>query len=67
MISYSYKKQGDGRDSWTVTETDDNGQLINRYMVYEDPTVKPVPNVDVIKLLQSLSPEEITQIKQILQ
>jgi hypothetical protein len=30
---YTYKKQGDGRDSWTCEEP--NG---NKYMVYEDPT-----------------------------
>jgi hypothetical protein len=30
---YTYKLQGDGRDSWTCEEP--NG---NKYMVYEDPT-----------------------------
>ena len=34
---YTYKLQGDGRDSWTVVEKDDNGNIINKYMVYEKP------------------------------
>lgn len=63
---YVYKKQGDGRDSWTCIEKDEQGNEVNRYMVYENPEVKPVPVVDVVKLLQSLSPEELTAIKEIL-
>lgn len=34
---YIYKKQGDGRDSWIVIEKDDNGNIINKYMIYEKP------------------------------
>jgi len=33
---YTYKKQGDGRDSWTCEETK-NGVLINKYMIFECP------------------------------
>ena len=33
---YTYKKQGDGRDSWRV-EVYENGVLIECYMVYEKP------------------------------
>ncbi len=33
---YTYKKQGDGRDSWTCEEIE-NGQVINKYMVFELP------------------------------
>jgi len=33
---YTYKEQGDGRDSWRV-EVYDNGVLIDCYMVYEKP------------------------------
>jgi len=33
---YTYKKQGDGRDSWRV-EVYDNEILIDCYMVYEKP------------------------------
>ena len=33
----TYKKQGDGRDSWRIDEIE-NGEMINSYMVYEDPT-----------------------------
>lgn len=60
-VLYS-KKQGDGRDSWCVRDTESNSV----YMVYEDPTQKPVPTVDVVKLLQSMSPEELNAVKQIL-
>jgi hypothetical protein len=34
---YKYKKQGDGRDSWKVVEKDEQGKVLNVYMVYEDP------------------------------
>lgn len=66
MTTYEYKRQGDGRDSWTVTETDQNGNVLNKYMVYEDPNKPAVPNVDVVALLQSLPQEQIEQIRQIL-
>lgn len=32
----TYKKQGDGRDSWRIDEIE-NESVINSYMVYEDP------------------------------
>ena len=31
---YTYKSQGDGRDSWLVVEKDDSGNIINKYMTY---------------------------------
>lgn len=60
---YTYKLQGDGRDSWTVSEFDENDNLVNKYMVYEDPT-KPKPTA--IETILNASPEEIEQIKQLL-
>lgn len=33
---YTYKKQGDGRDSWRCDEIE-NGVVVNSYMVYELP------------------------------
>lgn len=46
---YTYKKQGDGRDSWVVEEPDGN-----RYMVYEDPTKDQLSLTDeqVLQLFQ---------------
>lgn len=35
-ISYKYELQGNGADSWVKSEYK-NGQLSNRYMVYENP------------------------------
>ncbi|MFN8317135.1 MAG: hypothetical protein U0T32_11880 [Chitinophagales bacterium] len=32
-----YKLQGNGSDSWTVTEYDSNGVVVAKYMVYERP------------------------------
>lgn len=32
---YIYKKQADGRDSWTCIEKDEKGNVINKFMVYE--------------------------------
>lgn len=60
---YQYKLQGDGRDSWTVSEYDDNDELINKYMVYEDPT-QTIGTA--LRAVLSATPEEIEQIKQIL-
>lgn len=61
-----YKAQGDGRDSWEIKEFDDEGQLISAYMIYEDPYILPIPSVDVLGLLKSLSSKELIQIKQLL-
>lgn len=58
MERYIYKKQGDGRDSWLDTETNQ--------MVYDDPKKPVVPNVDVVALLQSMSPEQLEAVKQLL-
>ena len=49
MNKYTYKLQGDGRDSWVCEEPDGN-----RYMVYEDPTKDQL----------SLTDEQVTQLFQ---
>jgi len=36
MMTFTYKLQGDGRDSWGVKEFKD-GELINAFMIYEAP------------------------------
>lgn len=54
---YTYKKQGDGRDSWICEETE-NGELVNRYMVYEDPNKE----ID----LSNLTSEQIQKLKEII-
>ena len=36
MIEFTYKLQGDGRDSWGVKEFKD-GELVNAFMIYEQP------------------------------
>jgi hypothetical protein len=51
--TYTYKRQGDGRDSWVCVEP--NG---NKYMVYEDPT-KPQTTIDI----DSLTDEQIQKLK----
>ena len=60
---YQYKLQGDGKDSWIVSEFNEADELVNKYMVYEDPTK------EIGTALQSVlnaTPEEIEKIKQIL-
>ena len=50
---YTYKKQGDGRDSWVCEEP--NG---NKYMVYENPLIEnktDISNNDI----NSLSNEQL--------
>lgn len=58
---YQYKLQGDGTDSWIVSEYDEDDKLISKYMVFEDPTMG-----SALKAVLSATPEEIAQIKQIL-
>jgi hypothetical protein len=54
---YTYKKQGDGRDSWRVEEP--NGEV---YMVYEDPTKLESLEQKAIRLSNELE-EIIVQLK----
>ena len=66
MKTYKYKLQGDGRDSWICTERDDWGNLLDEYMVYEDPNT-PVQNpTPILDFFANATPEEIEHIKKIL-
>lgn len=58
-----YKLQGDGRDSWVVSEFNESDELVNKYMVYEDPT-KQIGTA--LQAVLNATPEEIEKIKQIL-
>lgn len=60
---YTYKLQGDGRDSWTVTEFDEFDEVVSVYMVYEDPTIEAGA---ALKAVMQATPEEIVQIKKLL-
>lgn len=60
---YEYKLQGDGTDSWVVSEYDDNDVLISKYIVLEDPTIEVGT---ALKAVMSAKPEEIIQIKKLL-
>lgn len=58
---YQYKLQGDGSDSWVVSEFNENDELVTRYMVYEDPNVGPA-----LRAVLSASPAELAEIKKLL-
>ena len=60
---YGYKLQGDGTDSWVVSEYDDKDVLISKYIVLEDPTVEVGT---ALKAVMSATPTEIQQIKKLL-
>ena len=45
MNTYTYKLQGDGRDSWICEEPDGN-----KYMVYDDPTKDETLEGKVLRL-----------------
>ena len=60
---YAYKLQGDGRDSWTVTEINEFDEVISVYMVYDDPTKKVGT---ALQAVMSATPEEIIEIKKLL-
>lgn len=57
---YTYKKQGDGRDSWRCDEIED-GVIVNSYMVFEDPNPKPIDisGVDI----DTLTDEQLLKLK----
>lgn len=64
-----YKLQGNGSDSWEISEYNDKDELMDRYMVYDNPDIKPIPNVDVIGLLNKLreeNPQDFEKLKQLL-
>lgn len=63
-ITYQYKEQSDGTPSWKVTEKDSKGTIVNAYMVYSDPSKKPVPVIDFNAFIDSLSADEINYLKQ---
>ena len=58
---YQYKLQGDGRDSWVVTEYNELDEITSVYMVYEEPNIGPA-----LKAVLSATPDEIAEIKKIL-
>ena len=58
---YQYKLQGDGTDSWVVSEYNENDELVSCYMVYEDPNIGAA-----LKAVLSASPAEIVEIKKLL-
>jgi hypothetical protein len=60
---YKYKLQGDGRDSWTVTEFNELNEVISVYMVYEDPTQEIGT---ALKAVLNATPTELEQIKTLL-
>lgn len=62
---FAYKKQSDGRDSWIVSEVDDKGNLLNKYMVYENPEAEKPIN-PAIEILKNSTPEELEEIKKLL-
>lgn len=60
---YEYKLQGDGTDSWVVSEYDDNDLLTSKYVVLEDPTVEVGT---ALKAVLSATPSELQEIKNLL-
>jgi hypothetical protein len=57
-ITYTPLTQGNGAISWIVEETDGEGTLISRHMVYDDPNKK-----SSIREIERLSPAEIATFK----
>ena len=57
--TYTYYRQGNGIDSWIAVETDGDGQVTSKYMVYEDPNKKAS-----IREIEKLSAEDIAIFKE---
>jgi len=61
MITYQYKLQGNGKDSWIVTVTNEQGEVIEKYMTYENPNKKTnISNIDI----DSITEEDLTKLAQ---
>lgn len=45
--TYKYKKQGNGLDSWEVSEWDGK-VLLNKYMVFEDPAIEKKSEIELL-------------------
>lgn len=58
--TYNEKIQGDGSLSWVCVETE-KGQVINKYMVYENPYKN-----SFVEEFKKLTQEELNQIKTLL-
>ena len=56
--TYTYYKQSNGVDSWIAVDTDGDGQVTSKYMVYEDPNKK-----ETIRNFEKLSTEDIATFK----
>jgi len=60
--NYTYKKQGDGRDSWRCDEIE-NGVILNSYMVYENPFEQKDIDISGVDI-NTLTDEQVLQLKQ---
>lgn len=58
---YTYKKQGDGRDSWRCDETE-NGVIVNSYMVYENPFEQKAIDISGVDI-DTLTDEQLLKLK----
>jgi len=58
---YTYKKQGDGRDSWRCDEIE-NGVILNSYMVYENPFEQKDIDISGVDI-NSLTDEQVLKLK----
>ena len=59
--TYTPLRQDNGVDSWIAEETDGDGQVVSKYMVYDDPYKKAS-----IRELEKLSAAEVDNFKQLL-
>ena len=48
-ITYTYFQQDNAVDSWIVEETDGEGTIVSKYVIYDNPNVKPsIQNIEKI-------------------
>ena len=57
-LTYTPLRQENGVDSWIAEEIDGDGQVISKYMVYDDPNKK-----ETIRNFEKLSTEDIATFK----
>ncbi len=67
MIEYTYKKQGNGEDSWRIDTYEDDTKevLLNSEMVYDNPTIKESVNMSNVDL-STMTKEQLNALKQAL-
>ncbi len=57
-VTYDYKEQGNGNDSWVATYFDKDGQVVHKEMLYKDPNKPDTETTE--KTLEGFTDDSLT-------